>query len=119
MERMLLLAASAVLSTVVASLIPRHAWTPVLACVQAAAEAPGSVERMLLLAVFAVSAYSSTAGRTSKPFNPLLGETYELVHAQKGFRAIVEKVGGGRSLLPPAAGKAFRMSGSEGPLRRC
>ncbi len=63
-----------------------------LARAQAAAEAPGSVGRMLLLAAFAVSAYSSTAGRTSKPFNPLLGETYELVHAQKGFRAVVEKV---------------------------
>ena len=67
--------------------------TPNLARAQAAAEAPGSVGRMLLLAAFAVSAYSSTAGRTSKPFNPLLGETYELVHAQKGFRAVVEKVG--------------------------
>ena len=62
--------------------------TPNLARAQA-----GSVGRMLLLAAFAVSAYRSTAGRTSKPFNPLLGETYELVHAQKGFRAIVEKVG--------------------------
>ena len=44
------------------------------------------------MAAFAVSVYCSTAGRTSKPFNPLLGETYELVHAEKGFRAIVEKV---------------------------
>lgn len=48
---------------------------------------------MLYVAAFAVSGYSSTAGRTSKPFNPLLGETYELVHAEKGLRAIVEKVG--------------------------
>ena len=74
--------------------------TQAVHAVQAAAEAPGSVGRMLLLAAFAVSAYSSTAGRTSKPFNPLLGETYELVHAQKGFRAIVEKVRGGPT--PPA-----------------
>ena len=43
------------------------------------------------------------AGRTSKPFNPLLGETYELVHAQKGLRAIVEKVGGG---TPPCMRRA-------------
>lgn len=50
------------------------------------------MERMALLAAFAVSGYSSTAGRTNKPFNPLLGETYELVHASKGFRAVVEKV---------------------------
>lgn len=61
-------------------------------CPQAAREPAGSIERFLLVAAFAVSGYSSTAGRTSKPFNPLLGETYELVHAEKGFRAIVEKV---------------------------
>lgn len=47
---------------------------------------------MLYVAAFAVSGYSSTAGRTSKPFNPLLGETYEIVHPEKGLRAIVEKV---------------------------
>jgi hypothetical protein len=35
--------------------------------------------RMLLVAAFAVSHYSSTLGRTGKPFNPLLGETYEFV----------------------------------------
>ncbi|CAL8470152.1 g9694 [Coccomyxa elongata] len=58
----------------------------------AASYPPGSQERMLYVAAFAVSGYSSTAGRTSKPFNPLLGETYELVHAEKGLRAIVEKV---------------------------
>ena len=59
---------------------------------QAAQEPAGSIERFLMVAAFAVSGYSSTAGRTSKPFNPLLGETYELVHAEKGFRAVVEKV---------------------------
>ena len=68
-----------------------HVWR-CLPC-QAAQEPKGSIERFLLVAAFAVSGYSSTAGRTSKPFNPLLGETYELVHAEKGFRAIVEKVG--------------------------
>ncbi|CAK0773385.1 hypothetical protein CVIRNUC_004060 [Coccomyxa viridis] len=59
---------------------------------EAAQEPAGSIERFLMVAAFAVSGYSSTAGRTSKPFNPLLGETYELVHAEKGFRAVVEKV---------------------------
>ncbi|KAK9809121.1 hypothetical protein WJX72_009685 [[Myrmecia] bisecta] len=58
-----------------------------------AAECPqGSVERMLLVAAFAVSGYSGTAGRTSKPFNPLLGETFEFVCPEKGFRFIAEKV---------------------------
>ena len=44
---------------------------------------PGSVERMVYIAAFAVSGYASTAGRTNKPFNPLLGETYELVYPEK------------------------------------
>lgn len=52
----------------------------------------GSLERMVRVAAFAISPYSSTEGRTSKPFNPLLGETYELVHVEKGFRYISEKV---------------------------
>ena len=46
----------------------------------------GSVDRMLRVAAFAVSAYSATVGRTSKPFNPLLGETYEFVCPERGFR---------------------------------
>ena len=44
---------------------------------------PGSTTRLVYIAAFAVSGYASTKGRTSKPFNPLLGETYELVHQQK------------------------------------
>lgn len=58
-----------------------------------AAELPaGSVERLLKVTAFAVSAYGSTVGRTAKPFNPLLGETFEFVCQEKGFRCIVEKV---------------------------
>lgn len=38
-----------------------------------------SLMRLMLVAAFAMSNYSSTVGRTSKPFNPMLGETYELV----------------------------------------
>ena len=40
-----------------------------------------------------MSAYAGTSGRTNKPFNPLLGETYEFVCAEQGFRFIAEKVG--------------------------
>ena len=50
---------------------------------QALTYPPGSTDRMLYIAAFAVSGYASTAGRTNKPFNPLLGETYELVHTEK------------------------------------
>lgn len=39
--------------------------------------APTSVERLLHLAAFAVSPYSSQSARENKPFNPLLGETFE------------------------------------------
>lgn len=38
-----------------------------------------SLMRLMLVAAYAMSNYSSTVGRTSKPFNPMLGETYELV----------------------------------------
>jgi len=53
---------------------------------------PNSLERLMRVAAFAISPYSSTVGRTTKPFNPLLGETYELVYPERGFRFIAEKV---------------------------
>ncbi|CAD7703019.1 unnamed protein product [Ostreobium quekettii] len=53
---------------------------------------PGSLMRLFLVSSFAVSGYSATANRTSKPFNPLLGETYEYVSPEKGVRFIGEKV---------------------------
>ncbi|KAL4420270.1 hypothetical protein ABPG77_005610 [Micractinium sp. CCAP 211/92] len=59
---------------------------------QAAELPPGSVERLLRVAAFAVSPYSSTPGRTAKPFNPLLGETFEFVCPENGFRFLAEKV---------------------------
>ncbi|KAJ1513129.1 hypothetical protein HMI54_005165 [Coelomomyces lativittatus] len=51
-----------------------------------------SDERILYVAAFAVSSYASTVGRTGKPFNPLLGETFEYVRKDKGFRYISEQV---------------------------
>jgi len=49
------------------------------------------------VAAFAVSPYSSSPGRTAKPFNPLLGETFEFVCPEKGFRwvRVCEKGGQG------------------------
>ena len=56
-------------------------------------------DRMLYVAAFAVSQFSSVRTRERairKPFNPLLGETYELVRTDAevpgGFRLLVEKV---------------------------
>ncbi|XP_059801093.1 oxysterol-binding protein-related protein 3 isoform X1 [Hypanus sabinus] len=50
-------------------------------------------ERMAFVAAFAVSAYASSYHRAgSKPFNPVLGETYECTRKEKGFRFIAEQV---------------------------
>ncbi|XP_047505788.1 oxysterol-binding protein-related protein 3-like isoform X6 [Pieris napi] len=51
------------------------------------------VNRMALVAAFAVSSYAASAHRAaSKPFNPLLGETYECVREDKGFKFLAEQV---------------------------
>ena len=47
---------------------------------------------VLQVATFAVSALASNNGRMGKPFNPLLGETYQL--EQRDFRIVCEQVGG-------------------------
>lgn len=39
-----------------------------------------------------MSGYASTEGRNCKPFNPLLGETYEADFPEKGIRFFSEKV---------------------------
>ncbi|KAG8447127.1 hypothetical protein GDO86_014545 [Hymenochirus boettgeri] len=48
--------------------------------------------RMQAVAAFAVSAVASQWERTGKPFNPLLGETFELTRDDLGFRFISEQV---------------------------
>lgn len=50
--------------------------------------------RILNIAAFAVSGYASTQGRQCKPFNPLLGETYEADYPDKGLKFFSEKVTG-------------------------
>ncbi|XP_014260176.1 oxysterol-binding protein-related protein 6-like isoform X2 [Cimex lectularius] len=57
-----------------------------------AASLSDPVERMVHVAAFAISSYSSSYLRASKPFNPLLGETYEAVREDRGFRFISEQV---------------------------
>ncbi|XP_068664787.1 oxysterol-binding protein-related protein 1D-like [Aristolochia californica] len=51
-----------------------------------------SLMRILNIAAFALSGYASTEGRQCKPFNPLLGETYEAEYPDKGLRFFSEKV---------------------------
>uniref|UniRef100_A0A3P8SNF4 Oxysterol-binding protein n=1 Tax=Amphiprion percula TaxID=161767 RepID=A0A3P8SNF4_AMPPE len=65
-----------------------------------AAKCQSSLEQMCYVAAFSVSSYSTTVHRTGKPFNPLLGETYELDRQREsGYRSLCEQV----SHHPPAA----------------
>jgi hypothetical protein len=63
-----------------------------VACHAQAARMPKhSLERLLKMAAFAISIYS-TIQRTQKPFKNLQNSTYELVYPEKGIRAVSEKV---------------------------
>lgn len=58
-------------------------------CTQASS-CESSVERLLWMTLFVCTPCASAVGRTYKPFNPLLGETYELVH--RGYKLLCEQV---------------------------
>ncbi|GCC41386.1 hypothetical protein chiPu_0025163, partial [Chiloscyllium punctatum] len=65
-----------------------------------ASKCENALEQLCYVAAFTVSSYSTTVYRTGKPFNPLLGETFELDRLEdEGFRSICEQV----SHHPPAA----------------
>lgn len=57
-----------------------------------AADRNDSTERLVYVAGFAASEYASTIGRVAKPFNPLLGETYEYCRPDLGYRFFIEQV---------------------------
>ncbi|XP_029602482.1 oxysterol-binding protein-related protein 3-like [Salmo trutta] len=58
-----------------------------------AANTQDPFERMVYVATFAVSGYASSYHRAGgKPFNPVLGETYECDRPDKGLRFIAEQV---------------------------
>lgn len=58
-----------------------------------AAKCQSSLEQMCYVAAFTVSSYSTTVHRTGKPFNPLLGETFELDRLSEcGYRSLCEQV---------------------------
>lgn len=60
-----------------------------------AAKSDNPQERLLYVTAFAISAFSTLRVKERsirKPFNPMLGETYELVREDKNFRFIAEKV---------------------------
>lgn len=54
-----------------------------------------SIDRLLHIAAFAISAYSALRVKERglrKPFNPMLGETFELVREDRNFRFLAEKI---------------------------
>ncbi|CDW57004.1 oxysterol binding protein [Trichuris trichiura] len=68
--------------------------------VDRAAQCGDVCEQMCYVAAFTVSSYATTVTRTGKPFNPLLGETYECDRTDDmGWRSVSEQV----SHHPPAA----------------
>ncbi|KAG8146124.1 hypothetical protein E2320_012516 [Naja naja] len=59
-----------------------------------AVKCENAIEQMCFVAAFSVSSYSTTVQRTAKPFNPLLGETFELDRLEElGFRSLCEQSG--------------------------
>ncbi|KAK9839445.1 hypothetical protein WJX81_002493 [Elliptochloris bilobata] len=82
---------------------------------QAAEQPKGSIERLLLVAAFSVSPYA-TCLRTQRSFNPVLGETFELIYPEKGFRLLSEHV----TRVPPvcaihAEGRGWRFDAENEP----
>lgn len=70
-------------------------------------------EQLAYVAAFTISGYSTTLNRIGKPFNPLLGETYECDRTDDlGWRCIAEQV----SHHPPMA--ALHCEGKEWTCRQ-
>ncbi|XP_015913961.1 oxysterol-binding protein-related protein 1 [Parasteatoda tepidariorum] len=65
------------------------------------------VERMEYVAAFACASVASNWDRLGKPFNPLLGETYELIRVEENFKFVAEQV----SHHPPVT--AFQAESSD------
>lgn len=62
-------------------------------CLDKAARCTNTIEEMAYVAAFTTSAYSTTTVRTGKPFNPLLGETFECDRTDDlGWRSMAEQV---------------------------
>ncbi|EPS36189.1 hypothetical protein H072_10272 [Dactylellina haptotyla CBS 200.50] len=84
-----------------------------------AADAPDhNGERLLYIAAFAISNFSNTRAKERairKPFNPLLGETYELVREDKGFRFLAEKVSH-RPLIMAAQADSSNWTFTQSPM---
>jgi hypothetical protein len=59
----------------------------------AATKCTDACEQLAYVAAFTISSYSTTSSRTGKPFNPLLGETFECDRMEDlGWRSFSEQV---------------------------
>ena len=62
-------------------------------CLDRAAACLDDHEQLAHVAAFTVSAYANTTLRTGKPFNPLLGETFECDRTEDlGWKSVAEQV---------------------------
>lgn len=52
----------------------------------------GTADRAALVAAFVISHYGATLERTGKPFNPLLGETFDYVDTERSLALVTEQV---------------------------
>ncbi|XP_075244460.1 oxysterol-binding protein-related protein 1-like isoform X2 [Convolutriloba macropyga] len=59
---------------------------------QKAADSHNSLDRLKFISAFVVSGLSGILDRISKPFNPILGETFEMIHPNSQTRFIAEQV---------------------------
>lgn len=71
--------------------------------IREASHEPNSLKRLALLAIYSITTYANVEGRSRKPFNPILGETYELF--TPNFKFFAEQV----SHHPPVC--AFHIEG--------
>jgi len=80
-------------------------------CLDAAAalDDEDSCLRLAYVTAFSVSSYASTTDRVTRPFNPLLGETYECHRTEDlGWKSVAEKVR--RCILTPFLLRQFCQS---------
>lgn len=76
-------------------------FTPIM---DKALEMNDDYKRLALIAVYTLAQYAEISSRNKKPFNPILGETYEII--QPNYRFVAEQV----SHHPPVT--AFHLEGN-------
>ena len=64
--------------------------------------------RLVYATIFSVAQFNLQKNKTKKPFNPLLGETYEMI--QEDYRFVAEQV----SHHPPISAFYFQGNGFDG-----